>query len=705
MAVTASVFAADAAAPDATTGPFAQPSTLPFQLPPFAQIKDADYLPAFLAGMAEQRREVEFIAGNPAPPSFENTILALERSGQLLERVSIVFFNLSGSNTDDEMQKVEQDTAPLLSAHQDAINLDARLFKRVDALYQQRATLGLDAESLTLLERYHEQFVRAGARLSDADKARVKAINEEVSTLTTQFRLNVLKAGKDGAVVVDNEKELDGLSSEQISAAADAAKERGLAGKWLLALQNTTQQPVLSSLKNRALRERIYRASVTRATSGDTDNLPIIAKIVKLRAERARLLGYKNHAAYVLEDETAATPEAVNAMLRQIAPAALSAARREAADIQKVIDAEAKAQGTKSFTLQPWDWDLYAQQVRKAKYDFDAEQVKPYFELDHVLQDGVFYAAHQLYGVSFKERKDLVAYRPDVRIYEVSDANGAPLALFLADYFARDNKQGGAWMSNFVEQSHMFNAKPVVINNVNLTKPAEGQPVLLSFDEVTTLFHEFGHALHGMFSDVQYQTLEGTNVARDFVEFPSQYNEMWAREPEIVAHYARHYRTGEAMPKALLERVLSAQRFNQGYATLEYLEAAMIDQSLHQISESQAPSADQIGAFEQAALKANGVLFDAVPPRYHSAYFLHIFSNEYSAGYYAYLWSEVLARDTGAWFHSHGGITRANGDYLRNKILARGRTQDPKTLFRNFYGSDPQIEPLLEYRGLVMPKK
>jgi len=472
-------------------------------------------------------------------------------------------------------------------------------------------------------------------------------------------------------------------------------------GMWLITLQNTTDQPVLARLSNRELRERIYRESISRGLGGPTDNTAVIAELVRLRAERAALLGYPDHAAYQLADESAGTPEAVRDMIAQVAPAALARAHAEAADIQKLIDAQAAAAGSASFALQPWDWFYYTEKVRKERYDFDQAAVAPYFELDHVLKDGVFYAAHRLYGLNFRERHDLPVYQKDVRVFEVSDADGKPLALFLADYFARDNKQGGAWMSSYVRQSRLLERKPVVANHLNIPKPPHGQPVLLTFDEVTTMFHEFGHALHGMLSDVHYPLLSGTAVPRDFVEYPSQYNEMWAREPSVVAHYARHYQTGAPMPPELLAKVLAAQRFNQGYATTEYLEAAVLDQAWHQITVAEAPSAQQVPAFEQHALDASGLNYPPVPPRYHSTYFAHIFESGYSAGYYAYLWSEVLARDTGEWFHTHGGLTRANGDFLRTRVLSRGRSEDPQVQFRNFYGRAPDIAPLLEYRGLA----
>ncbi len=687
--------------PMAADNPFARQSPLPFEMPPFGRIRDADYAPAFEAGMREQLKEVAAIAHNAQPPTFENTIVALERSGRVLDRVGNVFFNLNACNTDPEMQKIDTDLAPKLAAHNDAIFLDAALWARVAALYDKRASLGLDPESLQLLARYHTQFVRAGAQLSGADQQRLRVVNEEISTLTTRFRQNVLKATADGAVVVDKVSDLDGLTPVQIGAAAQAAADRGLKDKWVIALQNTTNQPLLASLTHRDLRERVYRASIGRGLSGATDNRGIIAQLVKLRAERARLLGYPDHAAYVLEDESAGNPAAVADMIRQVAPAALARARQEAADIQKLIDAQAAARGVPSFALEPWDWSFYAEQVRKAHYDFDQAQVAPYFELERVLHDGLFYAAHELYGLSFKERKDLPVYQPDVRVFEVADADGKPLALFVADYFARDNKQGGAWMTNYVSQSKLLDQRPVVANHLNIPKPQPGQPVLLTFDEVTGMFHEFGHAIHGMLSNVRYPLLSGTSVPRDFVEYPSQYNEMWAREPKVVAHYANDYRSGAPMPPELLAKVLAAQKFNQGYATLEYLEAAQIDLAWHLIDTAQAPQAAAVQGFEAAALKDAGLEYAPVQPRYHSGYFSHIFAGGYSAGYYAYLWSEVLARDTGQWFHTHGGLTRANGDTLRRTVLSRGRTDDPQVLFRNFYGRAPEIGPLLEYRGLA----
>jgi peptidyl-dipeptidase Dcp len=684
----------------AADNPFAKPSTLPFGLPPFDHIHDSDYLPAFEAGMRAQLAEAAAVAHDPHPPTFDNTIVALERSGQLLQRVNRTFSNLNSCNTDPQMQRIDTEMAPRLAAHEDAILLNPDLWKRIDTLYNERAGLHLDPESLELLTRYHVRFVRAGAQLSDADKARLRKLNERISSLTTRFKQNVLKATVDGAVLVDKASELDGLTPVQIGAAKAAAERRGLKGKWLVALQNTTNQPLLANLTDRALRERIYKASIGRGLTPGADNRPVIAELVRARAERAALLGYPNHAAYVLADESAGNPAAVNDMIRQVASAALVRAREEAADMQKLIDAQAKAGGVVPFKLEPWDWFFYSEQVRQARYAFDQAQVAPYFELEHVLHDGLFWAANQLYGLTFKERKDLPVYQPDVRVFEVYDADGKPLALFLADYFARDNKEGGAWMNSYVEQSRLLGAQPLVANHLNIPKPAPGQPVLLTFDEVTGMFHEFGHAIHGILSNVRYPTLSGTNVPRDFVEYPSQFNEMWAREPVVVAHYAHDYRSGAPMPPELLAKVLAAQKFNQGYATLEALEAAHVDMAWHLITAAQAPAPDGVPAFELAALESAGLDYPPVPPRYHSPYFSHIFAGGYSAGYYAYLWSEVLARDTGQWFHAHGGLTRANGDRLRKMVLSRGRSEDPQLLFRKFYGRAPDIGPLLEYRGL-----
>lgn len=694
------------AEPPAAANPFFAESTLPYHVPPFDKITDKDFRPAFEKGMEEQKKEMQAIAHDPAAPTFENTIVAMEKTGAVLARVSKVFFNLNASNTNDEMAKIESEMAPKLAAHQDSILLDGPLFARVDALYQKRAELKLDPESAQLLERYYKQFVRAGARLSDADKANLKKINEQLSGLTTEFRQKVLEGTKEGAVVVTDEKELEGLSAPEKSAASEAAKARGMEGKWVITLQNTTIQPPLANLKNRALREKISKASSGRCVGGKSDTTAIITKILGLRAKKAAMLGYANYAAYALAEETAETPEAAQGILKKLIPAAIAKAKSEAADIQAMIDKEAKAEKKKPFKLEAWDWDYYAQKVQREKYAFDDAEVKPYFELNHVLEDGVFFAAHELYGITFKERKDIAAYQPDVRVYEVLDENGAPLALLLLDYFKRDTKQGGAWMDTFVDQSKLMGYRPVVINNLNIPRPAKGEPALLTFDEVTTMFHEMGHGLHGIFADSKYPMISGTAVPPDFVEFPSQFNEMWTRDPVVIGHFAKHYKTGEPMPKALLDKILNAQTWGQGYASLEYLSAASMDISWHQTTEKTIPTPDKVMAFEADALKQAGSDFGPVPPRYHSTYFQHIFASDgYAAGYYAYIWSEVLARDAGAWFKKNGGLKRENGKIFRDKILSRGRTKEPSVLFKEFYGAPPDIQPLVEYRGLTLPKK
>jgi peptidyl-dipeptidase Dcp len=686
--------------------PFFQPSTLPYAYPPFDRIHDADYRPAFDKGMADQLAEIAAIANNPESPTFENTIAAMEKSGQLLARVSIVFGSLSGAHTNDELKKIDLEYSPKLSAHVDEIFLNPALYARVKKLYDARDEMRLDAESRRLLEKYHTDFVRAGARLDDAQKGRLKAINGELATLSTQFQQNLLEDTNASAVVVDDKAELDGLSEDQIGALAEAAKARKLEGKYVIQLILPTGQPALTQLKNRALRERIYRASIERSNHGNEhDNKAVVQKIVKLRAERAALLGYRTHADNVLEVETARTAAAVNKLLAQLAPAAVKNARKEAADMQKLID---KQKG--GFKLEPWDWAFYAEQVRKARYDFDESQMKPYFEINHVLKDGVFHAAGRLYGLSFKERTDLPVYQEDVRVFEVFEEDGKPLAIFLFDPYSRESKRGGAWMNGYVNQNRLLAQVPVVANHLNIPEPAEGQPALLTFDEVNTMFHEFGHALHGMFSNVTYPYFSGTSVPRDFVEYPSQVNEMWVTWPEILKNYAKHYQTGEPMPQALVDKVKAAEKFNQGFATTEYLAASLLDQAWHQLpfgtTGAKADVKDVI-AFEEAALKKAGVKVKEVPPRYRTTYFAHIFGGGYSAGYYSYIWSEVLDADTVEWFKEKGGLTRANGDEFRAKLLSKGGSVDALQLFRSFRGRDPDIKPLLERRGLapVAPAK
>ena len=676
------------------TNPLLAPSALPFQAPPFDKITEADFQPALEQGMKEQRAEVEKIADNSEPPTLENTLVALEKSGQLLTRVYLVFNALSSANTTPGLQKLREEEAPKLAAHRDAIFLNDKLFQRIEAIYGKRAELKLDPESLRLVEYDYQQFVHAGARLSAADKATLKRLNERDAALSAKFANQLLAAAKSGALVVSDKGELAGLSQGDLDAAAQDAKARGLQGKWLIPLQNTTQQPDLAILTKRSTRAKLFENSWLRAERGDAnDTRATITELAELRAAKAKLLGFATYAAWRLEDQMARTPGAVEQFLGKLVPPATGNARREAAGIQGTIDAQHGG-----FKLEPWDWEFYADQVRKAKYDLDQAELEPYFELDRVLRDGVFYAAHELYGVTFKERHDLPVYDPDVRVFEVSDADGSPLALFYCDYFKRDNKSGGAWMDNFVGQSKLLGTKPVVYNVGNFTKPAPGQPALLSWDDVTTVFHEFGHALHGMFANQEYPTLSGTNVARDFVEFPSQINEHWALDPKVLAHYAINVKTGKPMPQELVDKIKRAATFNQGYALTELLAAAQLDMQWHTLAAG-APKPD-VDAFEAAALKATGTDLLQVPPRYRSSYFLHIWSNDYAAGYYAYLWAEMLDDDAYAWFVDNGGLTRANGGRFRAMILSRGNTEDLATMYRAFRGRDPEIAPMLANRGL-----
>ncbi|MCI2244455.1 MULTISPECIES: peptidyl-dipeptidase Dcp [Xanthomonas] len=683
-----------AAQPAAATNPLLTPSTLPFQAPPFDKIKDSDYLPAFEEGMKQHLAEIRKIADNPEPATFANTLEAMERSGETLTRVSRIFFGLVQADTNDARQKIQEEIAPKLAAHQDEISLDPKLFARIKSLYDQRDTLNLDPEQKRLVEYEYQEFVRAGAQLSDADKATLRKLNVEETTLATQFHTKLVAATAAGAVVVDDKAKLDGLSDGDIASASQDATARKLDGKYLLALQNTTQQPVLASLKDRDLRQQVMAASQSRAEKGDAnDTRQTVQRLAQLRAQKAKLLGFDSYAAYSLSDQMAKTPAAALKLLTDTVPAATAKARSEAAEMQKVIDAQKGG-----FKLTAADWDFYAEQVRKAKYDLDEAQIKPYFELDNVLQNGVFYAANQLYGLTFKERTDIPTYHDGMKVYEVFDKDGKSLALFYTDYFKRDSKSGGAWMDEFVGQNGLTGTKPVVYNVCNFTKPAPGQPALLSFDDVTTMFHEFGHALHGMFSNVKYPTLAGTATSRDFVEFPSQFNEHWASDPKVFAHYAKHYQTGEAMPADLVEKIKKSRTFNQGYATTEYLSAALLDLSWHTLP-ADAPLQD-VDKYEADSLKKYKVDLPEVPPRYRTTYFDHIWGGGYSAGYYAYFWSEVLDDDAFQWFKEHGGLTRANGDIFRDKILSRGNTVDLATLYRDFRGKDPSVEPLLENRGL-----
>ena len=677
-------------------------SPLPLRYPQFDKLKDEHFAPAFDAGMARNLEEIERIANDPATPSFENTILALEKSGELLGNARRIFGNLNGTDTNDTRKKINNEYAPKFAAHRDAIMLNPQLFARVEALYNQRNDLGLDAEGVRLVEEYYDGFVRSGAKLADADKARLKEINARMAALGTQFSNNVLDEVNDSAVLVDNVEELAGLSESQIATAASAAKAKGHEGKYLLTLLNTTGQPLLPQLDNRALRERVHKASVARGSRGNQwDNTGIVAEVLKLRGERARLLGYDTPAAFTLADETAGSIEAVNAMLGRLAPAAVANARREGAALQAMIDREQAAKGEPSFQLEPWDWAYYTEKVRQAEYDFDDNQLKPYFEMRNVLENGVFYAANQLYGITFKERTDLPKYHPDTWTYDVFDKDGKPLSIFIFDPYARPSKRGGAWMNSYVGQSAMEGTLPVVANHQNIPKPPAGEPTLLTWDEVTTMFHEFGHALHGMFSDVKYPYFF-MNVPRDFVEFPSQVNEMWADWPSILANYAKHYQTGEPLPQALLDKKMASATFNEGFATTEYLGAAMLDQYLHQLPQDKLPAAADVVATEAAALKAAGLDYAAVPPRYRTPYFSHIMGG-YAAAYYAYIWSEVLDANTVEWIEANGGLKRENGDRLRATLLSRGGSKDAKQLFLDFTGHEPRIEPLLKKRGLDAP--
>jgi len=695
-AATAPAIAApSASAPLDASNPFAKVSSLPFHYPAFDKIKDEHFKPAFDAGMREQLREVAAIAANKAAPTFENTIVAMERSGQLLARVATTFSNLQGANTNDALDAIDREMSPKLAAHHDAIFMNEQLWQRVKAIYDKRDSLKLDAESKHLVERYRRDFVRAGANLSAADKAKLKTLNGEIAGLQSNFAQNVLKEANASALVVDTRAELAGLSDAEIAVAAAEAKKRGLDGKYVIALVNTTIQPPMASMTNRATRERLMAASLARGShGGDFDSRALVQRLARLRAEKAALLGYPTFAAYSLEEETAKTPEAVNKLLADVIKPAEANARSEAQEIQKVIDAEKGG-----FQVAAQDWAYYTDKVRAAKYAFDESQLKPYFEMNNVVLNGVFYAAGKEYGLSFKERHDLPVYDPDVRTFDVFDADGKQLAIFIMDYYARPNKQGGAWMNEYVTQSKLLGNMPVVANHLNIPKPAAGQPTLLTFDEVTTAFHEFGHALHGMFSNVKYPTFGGANTARDFVEYPSQLNEMWATWPEVLANYAKHYQTGAPMPKALLDKVTAARKFNMGFITTEYTAAAILDQRWHQLAPSQVPA--DVPGFEAQALKEAGADFAPVPPRYRSTYFSHSFSGGYSAGYYAYLWSEKLAADTTEWFKENGGLLRKNGDYFRKTLLSRGGSADELELFRNFRGRDAKIEPLLERRGLT----
>jgi peptidyl-dipeptidase Dcp len=684
--------AIQAAAPAAN--PFAQPSTLPYQAPDFRKIHDSDYQPAFTEGMKQQRAEMDAIAASSAAPTFDNTIAAMEKSGRMLDRVSQTFFDVQAANTNDALDKVQSWVAPLLAAHNDAIFLNAKLFARVKALYDKRDSLHLDPEAAQVLKLYYNQFVHAGANLDDAGKKRLQEINKEDASLQAKFSQALIAGTKNGALVASDKAELAGLSDAELANAAAAAKTRKLDGKWVIPLQNTTQQPSLTDLSNRATREKLFNAKWTSMEKGDAnDTRATIAQMAVIRAEKAKLLGYPNYAAYVLYDQMAKTPAAVDKFLRDLTPATRAKAADEAKLIQAAIDKDGP-----HFDLKPWDWQRYAEKVRKEKYDLDESQLKPYFELNKVLNDGVFYAANKLYGVTFKRRTDIPTYHPDVMVYEVFDKDGSQLGLMYFDYFKRDNKSGGAWMNTFVTQSKLLGTKPVIYNVGNFTKPAPGQPALLSFDDVTTMFHEFGHALHGLFASQTYPLVSGTATARDWVEFPSQFNEHWALYPDVLKHYAVN-RNGQVIPDALIDKLRKSQTWGQGYSLGELLAACQLDMKWHTLAPGAAKP--DVDAFETKALQDSGTDFPNVPPRYRSSYFLHIWANGYASGYYAYQWTVMLDDDAYSWFTKNGGMTRANGQRFRDMILSKGHTEEYGPMFRAFYGKDPDTGPMLEHRGLT----
>ena len=673
--------------------PFATISTLEYEMPPFAFIKDEHYLPAFYGGMEEQLAEVDAIIAN-SDVTFENTIVALEESGRTLLRVALVFFNKSSSDTSDLLDSIEAEIAPKLAAHSDAIKLNPQLWSRIEKIYNERATLGLGSEELRLVELYYKDFHFAGAHLTPAQREELKTLNEELSKLEADFSRKLLADTNDSAIVVDSVEELAGLTDNEIDAAQSAAQERGHQGKWLIKAVNFSGNPTLATLTNRALRERIMQASLARANrDNDNDTKSVLVAMTKLRARRATLFGVKSHAEYITSENTAKSPENIHAMLRKIAKSAVANAKAEGAVLQEAINAAGEA-----FSLQSWDWDLYSELVRAEKYQVDTAELKPYFELEKTLWDGVFFAATKLFGITFKERPDIVTYHPEARAFEVNNEDGSKLGLFIGDFYTRDSKRGGAWMNNLVDQNFLFGQLPVVVNNLNIVKPPAGEPTLLSFDFLTTLFHEFGHALHGLFSQVKYPRVSGTNVERDFVEFPSQVNEMWIFWPEVVNNFAVHYQTGEKLSQSTIDNIENSSTFNQGYETSSYLQAAILDLALHQIPDGY--EIDDVVAFEANAIADYGLDYAPVPTRYRSTYFSHIFAGGYSSGYYGYIWSEILDADTVDWFKENGGLTRANGDHFRRELLGRGGSIDSMQMYRNFRGHDAAINPLLKRRGL-----
>ena len=674
--------------------PFFAPSKLPFEAPPFDKIKDTDYKPAIEEGMKQQLEEIKKIADNPAPPTFENTLVAIEKSGQLLTRVSLTFNAVTSANTDSLLQQVEEDEAPKLAANDDAIFLNEKLYKRVKSVYNQRSKLKLDPESQKLISYYYDKFVHMGANLPDKEKVKLKKLNEEEATLIAKFVNKLLAGTKAGALVVSNESKLAGLSQSELDEAGQAALSRNLTEKWLIPLQNTTQQPDLQLLEDRETRKQLFENSWNRTEHNDiNDTRSIIERIAQIRAVKAKLLGYQNYAAWRLENQMAKTPANVEKFLDKLVAPTVANEKKEASEIQSTIN-----NSNQNFKLQPWDWNYYAEQLRKSRFNLKDSEVRQYFVLENVLQKGIFYEAHELYGLTFKEIHNIPVYQKDVRVFEVYDKDSSLLALFYADYFKRDNKSGGAWMDNFVLQSKLLGTKPVVYNVANFTKPAPGKPALLSYDDVTTMFHEFGHALHGMFADEEYPSLSGTNVPRDFVELPSQINEHWALYPKVLEHYALNYKTGKPIPEELVEKIKKSNLFNQGYDFTELLEAAYLDMAWHTLpADALKQNSDK---FEVESLKKDSLYIPQVPPRYRSSYFMHIWGNGYAAGYYAYLWSEMLDDDAFQWFMDHGGLTRQNGDRFRKMILSRGATEDYNKIFHDFTGHDPDIEPMLKNRGL-----
>ena len=674
---------------------FAAPSSLDFHAPAFDKVRLEHYQPAFMLGMQQQLEEMDAIAAQKDAPTFENTIVAIEKSGALLTRVRNVFSNMTAAEKNKDLQNIETELAPLQAAHSDNILLNRPLFARVEKLWETRDSLGLNEEQREVLKQHYENFVRAGAKLDEAQQARIRLLNEQLSKLETKFEENLLAIAEERSVFVDDVSELDGMSEADIAAAAEGAKARGKEGKYLLEITNTTRVPILPSLNNRATRQKIWEASANRGLgrNGGIDNRPLVLEIAQLRAERAKLLGFANHAAFKLQNQMAKKPAAARKMLTDLVPGVLKKVHEEARDLEAMI----KECGEKH-ELAPWDWEYYAEKVRKARFEVDEAAVKPYFELDSVLKNGVFFTMNKLYGIEFKERRDLPVYHPDVRVFDVFDKEGKHFAIYYVDFFKRDTKRGGAWMSSFVDQSDLLNERPVIVNVLNIPKPAAGEPALISFDNVTTMFHEMGHALHGMFSNVTYPSVSGTATPRDFVEFPSTFEEDWAIQPVVLSNYAKHYKTGEPIPKELLDKVVRASKFNQGFDTMEYLAAALLDLEWHTLTSEEIPA--DVEKFEATVLKTNGIDYAPVPPRYRTAYFAHIWSGGYSSSYYAYMWSEVLAADAFAYMQSHGGLTRDNGQRFRDTILSVGGSREPMEAYKAFRGSEPTVDALLIRRGL-----